>query len=145
MDNTLDTDRILPYLSPTSLFAEEEEAVKRRTSSNWVEYNNTSSRRESLRQWQEGDVDMNPESMNQVAITSRESMVVQQPEAITGGVKYVIPKLSKKGIQSNEVNELAAKVSPPARPILPKPPGIGLQNQRPPWNTSGLRPQKKKK
>ena len=32
---------------------------------------------------------------------------------------YVIPK---KGIQANRLNELALKVSPPARPILPKPP-----------------------
>ena len=57
--------------------------------------------------------------------------------------RYVIPK---KGIQANKLNELARKVSPPARPILPKSPVVIRTS--PPRNTSGNRPnpgQKKKK
>ena len=57
--------------------------------------------------------------------------------------RYVMPK---KGIQANRLNELARKVSPPARHILPKPPVVIKTS--PPRNTSGSRPnpgQKKKK
>ena len=35
---------------------------------------------------------------------------------------YVIPKATRKSLQSSKLNELVARVSPPARPILPRPP-----------------------
>ena len=140
------TDNMLPYLFPTSLFAEEEEAVKRRTAGNWGGYNNATYRQESLRQWQESIADINQEPTTApMATTSKEATVVQQTNALNSLGRYVIPKISKLGVQSNKANELAAKVSPPARAILPKPPGTDHQNPCSLWNTRGLRPQKKKK
>ena len=38
IDDPFDTDKMLPFLSPTSLFAKEEEAVKRRAESNWGKF-----------------------------------------------------------------------------------------------------------
>ena len=74
--------------------------------------------------------------------TSRD--IVKTPVVSTSSTsRYVIPK---KGIQANRLNELALKVSPPARPILPKPPSVNRTS--PPRNISGSRPtpgQKKKK
>ena len=76
------------------------------------------------------------------SITSRE--VAGTPASSTSSTcHYVIPK---KGIQTNRLNELALKVSPPARPILPKPPRLGRTSL--PRNISGNRStqgQKKKK
>ena len=51
--------------------------------------------------------------------------------------KYVIPKIARQSIQSNKLNDLVAKVSPTARPILPRPPT--LPRKSPPRNTSGTR------
>ena len=53
VDDPFDMDKMLPYLSPTSLFAEEEEAVRRRADSNWGRHDIASNRRESLQRWQE--------------------------------------------------------------------------------------------
>ena len=74
--------------------------------------------------------------------TSRD-VVVPFSSSSSSANRYVIPK---KGIQSNKLNELATKVPPPARPILPKPPIIIRTS--PPRNISGYRStqgQKKKK
>ena len=49
IESQFDTDNMLPCLSPTSLFADEEERVKRRAASNWGGYNiSSSTRQESL-------------------------------------------------------------------------------------------------
>ena len=66
-----------------------------------------------------------------------------QPSLSKGdSARYFIPKISQ-GIQSNKLNELAAKVSPPERSIFPKPPN--LPRQSPPRNISGSRTTQKKK
>ena len=67
--------------------------------------------------------------------TSRD-VAVQPSSSSSSTSRYVIPK---KGIQSNKLNELAIKVSPPARPrpILPKQPSINRTS--PPRNISGKR------
>ena len=80
-----------------------------------------------------------------VPVLPTTSKDVENPSStfISSTDRYVIPK---KGIQANRLNELARKVSPPARPILPKPP-VMIKTSRP-RNTSGSRPnpgQKKKK
>ena len=157
VDDPFDTNKMLPYLSPTSLFAEEEEAVRRRAESNWGRLETASNRRESLQRWQETkdehgmdyDHEISSKDAPQQPVVARSEMSspitpINTSEPTTSG-RYVIPKKSKQGIQSNKVNELAAKVSPPARSILPKPPGSQIPSQRPPWKHSGLRPQQKKK
>ena len=73
-DTCFDTEYMLPYLSPSSLFAEEEEAVQRRMASNWGGYHETSTSHESLKQWQAGDINVGPESTTLVATTSREAL-----------------------------------------------------------------------
>ena len=68
---------------------------------------------------------------------------VKPSSSTSSATLYVIPK---KGVQSNKLNELAIKVFPPARPILPKPPG--MTRESPPRNISGNRSiqgQRKKK
>ena len=140
VDDPFDTANMLPYLSPSSLFAEEENAVKRRMASNWGSYNDTTTHHDSLKQWQENDIDISQEPTTPVATTSRETLILPKPNVTNSLAGYVIPKLPKAGILSNKVNELEARVSPPARPILPKPPGMTNQNPRSLWNTSGLRP-----
>ena len=136
VDDPFDTNKMLPYLSPTSLFAEEEEAVTRRTESSWGRYDTAANRRESLQRWQEQEGESEIDHTPKVSSTE----VLQQPivaevsspintmaaSASNSSGKYVIPRLSKQGFQSNRVNELATKVSPPARSILPKPPGSKL-------------------
>ena len=153
IETQFDTDNTLPYLSPTSLFADEEEGVKERAASNWGGYDNGSStRQESLQRWQEKESEgnSNQKFIAPVAPTSRESIVELSPTSATANQvpttsgTYVIPKLSNRGILSNKVNELAVKVSPPAQAILPKPSGT-VQNSRSLFYTSGLRPQKKTK
>ena len=147
VDDPFDIGDMLPYLSPSSLFAEEEKAVQRRMASNWGGYNDTTTNHDSLKQWQVGDIDIIQEPKTSVATTSQEAFTLPQlnstnpPQSnVTSVTPYVIPKLSKAGILSNKVNELVAKVSPPARPILPKPPGMIEPNSRSLCNTSGLRP-----
>ena len=158
--NPFEVEHMLPYLSPTSLFVEEEEAVKRRTASNWGGSDNgdngSPTRQESLQRWQEQESECKTSQKltTPIATTSKEPIAVPSPTSTTANNatnirgKYAIAEIPRLGIQSNEANELAAKVSIPARPILPKPPGESNQTQRPRWNTSGLRPtqqQKKKK
>ena len=153
VENHFDTDDMLPYLSPTSLFAKEEEAVKRRTASNWGGYDNGSStRQDSLQRWQEQGSEGRTSHRSTTPNTtiSRELIVTTSPTSTTANQAptisgtYIIPKLSKQGIQFNKANELAAKVSPQAKTILPKPPST-VPGPRSLWNTSGLRSQKKKK
>ena len=143
---------MLPYLSPSSLFAEEEKAVQRRMASNWGGYHDTMTNHDSLKQWQIGDIDIVQEPTTAVATTSREASTVSPynltipPQSnVNSLTPYVIPKLPKVGISSNKVNELVAKVSPPARPILPKPLCMIEQSPRSLCNTSGLRPTQRPK
>ena len=147
VEDHFDRDNMLPYLSPTSLFSKEEEAVKTRAASSWGGYVDTIDRQESFKQWQGGNDHLNqeptitPMATNQV--TSADATVVQQTNANTSLGRFVIPKVSKRCLNSNKANELAAKVSPPARTILPKPVGT-VQNPQS-VGTSGVKPQKKKK
>ena len=155
IENTcFDNGDMLPYLSPTSLSTKEEEAVQESMASNWGCYHETTTNPESLKQWQAGNLDMGPESITPVTTTPREALTLSPINSINPGRSnvssmkpYVIPKLPK-GISSTKVNELVAKVSPPARPILPKPSSMGEQSSRSLYNTSGLRstqrPKKKK-
>ena len=55
--------------------------------------------------------------------------------------KYVIPKISRQGKQSSKLNELVAKVSPPAQTVLQRPPT--LPRKSPPRNISGTRSTRK--
>ena len=56
----VESSEMLPYLSPTSLFAEEEERVQSRAVSNWGEYDKRSStRQEVLQRWQEQESESN--------------------------------------------------------------------------------------
>ena len=151
VDDPFDTEDMLPYLSPSSLFTEEQTGVQRRMSS-WGSYNDTTTNRNSLNQWQIGDTDMVQEPETPIATTSNEVCILPQPNLIdppqskmTSLAGYVIPKLPKAGILSNKVNKLAAKVSPQARPIVPKPPGLIEQSPRSLCNTSGLRPTQRHK
>ena len=144
---------MLPYLCPTSLFAEEEEKVQGRAASNWGGYDNGSTtRQELLQRWQEQESESNSNQNYKapVAPTHRKTTTevpstyaTIHQEPTTSGA-YVIPKLSKRTVLSSKVNELASKVSPPARAILPKHPGPS-KNPRSFCNTSGSKPQKKKK
>ena len=53
IDRQIESNEMLPYLSPTSLFAEEEERVQRRAASNWGGYDKVfSTRQELLQRWQ---------------------------------------------------------------------------------------------
>ena len=62
---------MLPYLSPTSLFREEEERIRARTASNWGEYTDGSlSRQELLQRWQEPVSEDNSNQNSRVAIAS---------------------------------------------------------------------------
>ena len=151
IDDPFDTDKMLPYLSPTSLFAEEEEAVKRRAEGNWGKLGTASTRRESLQRWQEtkDDHEISSENVPQQSMVEQSVMsspitpiAVSEPST---SKRYVIPKKPNQSILSNKVNELVAKVSPPARSILPKPPGSQTPSKRPSYNHSGLRPQRRKK
>ena len=75
--------------------------------------------------------------------STSKNVAAQSASVSVSANRYMIPK---KGIQSNKLNELAVKVSPPARPILPKQPSINKTS--PPRNISGNRStqgQKKKK
>ena len=106
VENHFDTDNMLPYLSPTSLFVKEEEAVELRAASNWGGYNKTIDRQELLRQWQEGSANPSqepttaPMATNQM--TSKDATVVQPTNAPNSLGRFVIPKISKLGLQSNK-------------------------------------------
>ena len=138
---------MLPYLSPKSRFGKEEEAVKTQAVNNWVGYVSTINRQESIKQWQESNDHLNQATttaqmaMNQA--TSADETEVQQANANTSLGRFVIPKVSKRRLNSNKANEVVAKVSAPVRTILPKPAGA-VQNPQPAW-TSGVKPQAKKK
>ena len=109
---------MLPYLSPTSLFSKEKEAVKTRAASNWGGYVSITNCQESIKQLQEGNDHLNPEpTTTQMAtnqVTSADETVVQQTNANTSLGRFVIPKVSKRGLNLNKANEVAARVSPPS-------------------------------
>ena len=56
---------------------------------------------------------------------------------------YVIPKVPRKKLQSSKLNELVAKVSPQARPILPRPPSVPRKS--PSKSVSGTRSTKRRR
>ena len=56
--------------------------------------------------------------------------------------RYVIPKVPRSSLKSNILNDLVAKISPPARPILPRP--SSLPGKSPPRKVSGTRPTKRR-
>ena len=104
VDNPFDTEDMLPYLSTFSLFAEEETAVQIRMASSWGSYNDTTTNRDSLKQWQVGDTDIVQEPNTSVATTSKEAFTLPQPNLtnllqsnITSLTGYLIPKLPKPG------------------------------------------------
>ena len=141
---------MLPYLSPTSLFRDEEEGVRTRAASNWGGYDDgSSSRQELLQRWQEtvSENNSNHNSVAVVASTNIETATVVPStgdQGPTSSGAYKIPILPGRGTLSNKANEQVPKVSTPVRAILPKPPGT-VQNPRSLCNTSGLKAQKKKK
>ena len=149
IDSQFNPNDMLPYLSPTSLFADEEERVRTRAVSNWGEYDNGSStRQELLQRWQEQESESNSNQNSMAGVAPTQKATTEVPstgdQGLTTSGTYKIPKLPGRGILPNKVNEQAPKVSSPARAILPKPPGT-VQNPRSLCNTSGSKLQKKKK
>ena len=144
VEEAFDLAAMLPYVPPTSLFADGEEAIRRQMGDRWGNYND-GSQRESLKQWQENDVSMSQENIPIVATTSSASIIMQQEAS--GSTPYKIPELPRFSLLSNRVNNLAANISPPARAKLPKPPGSEQPQPRSLFKMSGLRPtqQRKKK
>ena len=61
---------------------------------------------------------------NAAEATSIEVPNIQPSTSGSASSTYVIPKVPRKSLQSSKLNELVAKVSPPARPILPRPPSV---------------------
>ena len=153
VDKHIESSEMLPYLSPTSLFADEGEMVQKRAAINWGEYDKGSStRQEVLQRWQEQESESssNPNYITPVvpthskATTEGPSAYATSNQEPTTRGKDVIPKLSKRTVLSSKVNVLTPKVSSPARAILPKPPGPD-QNPHLFSNTGVSKPQKKKK
>ena len=143
----VDEHTMLPYLSPTSLFREEEERVRARTASNWGGYSDGSlSRQELLQRWQEPVSENNSDQNSRAVIASDnlETMTAVPSTGDQGPISsgtYKILKLSGRGISSTKTNEQVPKS---VRAILPKPPGT-TSNPRPFCHPSGSKTQKKKK
>ena len=145
-----DEENMLPYLSPTSLFRDEEERVRARTASNWGGYNDGSlSRREQLQRWQEpvSEDNSNQDSRAIMTSTNIETTTVvpsTSDQGLTSSGTYKIPKLPGRSISSTKTNEQVPKASTSVRAILPKPSGT-ISNPRPFCHPSGSKTQKKKK
>ena len=75
--------------------------------------------------------------------TSTEIPEVQPSTSRAVSSSYVIPKVPRKSLQSSKLNELVAKVSPPARPILPRPPSVPRKS--PSKSISGTRSTKRRR
>ena len=144
-----DEENMLPYLSPTSLFRDEEERVRARTASNWGGYSDDSlSRQELLHRWQEPVSEKNS-NQNSIAIIASANIETATAvpstgvQGLTSGGTYKIPKLPGRGISSTKTDEQVSKESTSVRAILPKPPGT-ISNPRPFCHPSGSKTQKKK-
>ena len=81
-------------------------------------------------------------------VTPKRATPIAAPEVLpstsrSNPSRYVIPKVSRPSLQSNKLNELVENVSPPARPILPRPPSLPRMTLS--KNISGTRSNKRRR
>ena len=75
--------------------------------------------------------------------TSADIPELQPSTSRAASSAYVIPKVPRKSLQSSKLNELVAKVSHPARPILHRPPSVPRKS--PSKSVSGIRSTKRRR
>ena len=158
-DKSPDIQAMRPYQSPPHRI--EQDQPTRQDPKSWGSYRQASSISGGLEEWQrENKKPQAPTKTKYPDIpipgkTSSESVPVSvmntssepeqtQPSTSRGTAeRYVILKVPRSSLKSNKLNELVAKVSPPARPILPRPPSHPRKS--PSKNISGKRPTKRRR
>ena len=148
--NHVEPRMMRPYLSPPR--PTEQHQPPNPGTEKWGSYrgNTASSYKEHQQQSKESETKTDPRLILQgnapsqtnndakaKGVDSVETPDVQPSTSRAVASKYVIPKVPRRSLQSSKLNELVAKVSPPARPILPRPPS--LPRKSPSKNVKGTK------